>query len=131
MERPKLKNIELVYDEIEDLQKFPESEEFVKYILTQSLEAIEYAIENNKNKIEILNIANLSLIVEVKKSQYATILQKIIDLNLSDRIFNCYDEVLQDGRWKSKIDYQKVDKLLAAKVDDSLSYLKKQLLIVD
>ena len=93
MERPKLKNIELVYDEIEDLQKFPESEEFVKYILTQSLEAIEYAIENNKNKIEILNIANLSLIVEVKKSQYATILQKIIDLNLEEEDYDKCAEI--------------------------------------
>ena len=93
MERPKLKNIELVYDEVEDLQKFPESEEFVKYILTQSLEAIEYAIENNKKKIEILNIANLSLIVEVKKSQYATILQKIIDLNLEEEDYDKCAEI--------------------------------------
>ena len=90
-------------------------------VLTDSYHALIFSIIYKKQFIVLpANIKNFNRLLEL-----------LNDVNLSDRIFNCYDEVLQDRRWKSKIDYQKVDKLLAAKVDDSMSYLKKQLLIVD
>jgi len=90
-------------------------------VLTDSYHALIFSIIYKKQFIVLpANIKNFNRLSEL-----------LSDLNLTDRIFNSYNEVLEDSRWKSKIDYQKVDKLLTTKVDDSLSYLKQQLLLVD
>ena len=72
-------NLELIYDEVEDLQKFYENPDFVKYVLGWSVELIEEAIEGKKNKVEIFNIVNLSLIVEVKRNQFPNIIQNVLN----------------------------------------------------
>jgi|TARA_B110000908_G_scaffold128361_1_gene150739 hypothetical protein len=81
-------NLELIYDEVEDLQKFYENPDFVKYVLGWSVESIEEAIESKKNKVEIFNIVNLSLIVEVKRSQFPNIIQKLIDIYVEEEDYD-------------------------------------------
>lgn len=88
MEKPTTPKIELIYDEIEDIKKFAESEEITTHILEESLELIEYAIDNDKKRIDLFNVTNLSLIVEVKRDQFAIILQKIIDMYLEDEDYD-------------------------------------------
>ena len=81
-------SIELIYDEVEDLQKFSENPNFPKYILESSVELIKEAIEGNRNKVEIFNIVNLSLIVEVKRSQFSTIIQRLIDIYVEEEDYD-------------------------------------------
>jgi hypothetical protein len=81
-------NLELIYDEVEDLQKFYENPDFVKCVLGWSIESIEEAIEGKKNKVEIFNIVNLSLIVEVKRSQFPNIIQKLIDIYVEEEDYD-------------------------------------------
>jgi len=81
-------NIELIYDEVDDLKKFRENPDFPKYILDSSVELIKEAIEGKKNKVEIFNIVNLSLIVEIKRSQFPTIIQKLIDIYVEEEDYD-------------------------------------------
>jgi len=71
-------NIELVYGSKEDLVSLASKEEFVEFILEDSLTSITKAIKENLEKVELFNILNLSLIVELDKSKYKTVLERII-----------------------------------------------------
>lgn len=77
-------NIELIYGSKEDLVGLASKEEFVKFILEDSLSTITKAINENLEKVELFNILNLSLIVELDKSNYKNVLERIIQ---------CYVEV--------------------------------------
>lgn len=81
-------NIELIYDEVEDLKKLNGNLNFSKHILESSVELIKEAIEGNRNKVEIFNIVNLSLIVEVKRSQFSTIIQRLIDIYVDEEDYD-------------------------------------------
>ena len=71
-------NIELIYGRKEDLVGLASKEEFVKFILEDSLSTITKAINENLEKVELFNILNLSLIVELDKSNYKNVLERII-----------------------------------------------------
>jgi hypothetical protein len=71
-------NIELIYGSKEDLVGLASKEEFVKFILEDSLSTITKAINENLEKVELFNILNLSLIVELDKSNYKNVLERII-----------------------------------------------------
>jgi len=71
--------IELEYSDVNNLKNLYKNEVFVTYILEETLESIEHAIKNKLKKIEIFNIINLSIIVELKKSQFRPALMKISD----------------------------------------------------
>lgn len=71
-------NIELVYGSKEDLVSLASKEEFINFILEDSLKTITNAIEENLEKVELFNILNLSLIVGLDKSKYKPVLQRII-----------------------------------------------------
>jgi hypothetical protein len=81
-------SIELIYDEVEDLKKLNGNLNFSKHILESSVELIKEAIEENRNKVEIFNIVNLSLIVEVKRSQFSTIIQRLIDIYVDEEDYD-------------------------------------------
>ena len=81
-------SIELIYDEVEDLKKLSENPNFPKHILESSVELIKEAIEGTRNKVEIFNIVNLSLIVEIKRSQYPIIIQKLIDIYVEEEDYD-------------------------------------------
>lgn len=73
-------NIEIVYGSREDLVSLASKEEFVNFILEDSLKTIKKAIDENLEKVELFNILNLSLIVELDKSKYKNVLERIIQL---------------------------------------------------
>jgi len=70
-------NLQISYDTKEDLEIISNSEDFITFALQQSLDVILQAIEDNKPKIELFNIVNLSLIVEIDSTQYIPVLKKI------------------------------------------------------
>jgi len=71
-------NIELVYGSKEDLIGLASKEQFVEFILEDSLSTITKAINENLENVELFNILNLSLIVELDKSNYKNVLGRII-----------------------------------------------------
>tara|TARA_R110001592_G_scaffold271671_2_gene538230 strand:+ start:2114 stop:2458 length:345 start_codon:yes stop_codon:yes gene_type:complete len=81
---PKIKreviNIEIDWDSEEDLIGLADNENFVDFILEETLKAIIDALKNNKEKAELFNVFNMSVIIELKKSQFKTVLEKINDM---------------------------------------------------
>lgn len=70
-------NIELNWDNNEDLLNLVNNKQFYSFILEESLEAIVDALENNKGKAELFNIFNMSIVVEVKKTKFKSILLEV------------------------------------------------------
>ena len=69
--------LEILYNDGEDLKELATKEEFREFILKDSLRSIQKAIKNNLNRVELFNIFNLSLIVELDKSNYKSVLENI------------------------------------------------------
>jgi hypothetical protein len=70
-------NLQISYENEEDLKTIAKNEDFTTFALQQSLDIILQAIEEKKDKVELFNIVNLSLIVEIDSTQYPAILKKI------------------------------------------------------
>lgn len=84
----KITNIEIVYGDKEDLVELASKEQFVKFILEDSLASITRAINENLEKVELFNILNMSLIVELDKSKYKSVLQRIINYYVQDEDYD-------------------------------------------
>ena len=76
--------IELTWDNNKELLELASQESFTNYILEESLVAIIDALESEKSKAELFNIFNLSVIIEIEKSQFKTVLNKINDMFISN-----------------------------------------------
>jgi len=70
-------NLQIAYENEEDLKAISKNEDFTSFALQKSLDVILQAIEDKKDKVELFNIVNLSLIVEIDSTQYPAILKKI------------------------------------------------------
>ena len=70
--------IEIVYNDASDLKKLATRDEFRQFIIEDSLKTIKKAIKNNLDKVQLFNIFNLSLVVELDKSNYKNTLSNII-----------------------------------------------------
>lgn len=77
-------HIEITWDDQQDLIDLGNSEEFTNFILIKSYEAIEKAIEDNLPKVDLFNIFNLSLIVELERKHFKSVLEKITNVFLED-----------------------------------------------
>ena len=62
--------IEIVYNDSSDLKKLASKEEFRTFIIKDSLESIKNALKYGDDKVELFNIFNLSLTVELKRSNF-------------------------------------------------------------
>lgn len=69
-------NLQISYENEEDLKAISKNEDFTSFALQKSLDVILQAIEDKKDKVELFNIVNLSLIVEIDSTQYPAILKK-------------------------------------------------------
>ena len=69
--------LELNWDTPEDLSDLANSREFQNFILEETLTSIVNALENSLNKAELFNIFNMSVILEIEKSQFKVVLEKI------------------------------------------------------
>tara|TARA_R110001592_G_scaffold191790_1_gene438318 strand:+ start:3347 stop:3667 length:321 start_codon:yes stop_codon:yes gene_type:complete len=83
--------IEIVYNDAEDLKKLAIREEFRQFIIEDVLDTIKDAIKNNLNKVELFNIFNLSLVVELDKSNYKSVLSNIIQHYIKDEDYETCD----------------------------------------
>lgn len=107
----------LVNIPLPSIQKWIKSIAQSEIVLTDSYHVLIFSIIYEKQFIVLpANVKNFNRLSEL-----------LNDLNLSDRIFYSYDEVLKDDRWKPKIDYSKVKKLLEKKVGNSLLFLNEEL----
>lgn len=88
-------NLELVYQDKDDLLKLSQSEDFVEFILLDSLDTIKKAVDENLEKVELFNILNLSLIVELEKSNYKSVLERILQYFVEIEDYDVCIEVQQ------------------------------------
>lgn len=88
-------NLELVYQDKDDLLKLSKSEDFVEFILLDSLDTIKKAVDENLEKVELFNILNLSLIVELEKSNYKSVLERILQYFVEIEDYDVCIEVQQ------------------------------------
>ncbi len=77
-------SIEIIYNNSEDLKNLSTREEFVQFILEDSFKSIEMALENKLDKVELFNIYNLSLVVEIEKSNYKNALNNLIEYYVTE-----------------------------------------------
>ena len=70
-------NIELIYDDNKELIKLAEKSEFIGFILKDSLKAIKRAIKYKLKKVVLFNVLNLSIMIELDKSKYKSVLSRI------------------------------------------------------
>jgi|TARA_R110000822_G_scaffold74910_2_gene179958 hypothetical protein len=90
--------LEIVYNDSEDLKKLATREEFKQFIIEDSLKTIKNAIENNLDKVELFNIFNLSLVIELEKSNYKSVLDKITEYHIKEENYEICNSIkkLQD-----------------------------------
>lgn len=86
-------------------------------VITDSYHALIFSIIYKKQFI----------VLPANEKNFTRLYELLTNLGLEDRIFYSYEEVLQNNRWSSKIDYNGVYEILLKKVDNSLSFLKDQL----
>lgn len=70
-------NIELDYKNRKDIINLASKKEFVDFVLKDSLKAINEAIEDNLDKVELFDILNLSLVIKLEKSKFKPVLEHI------------------------------------------------------
>ena len=93
--------IELVWENKQDLIDLSNEDVFTSFILKESYKTIERAISTNLSKVELFNIFNLSIIVEVEKTNYSSILEKVMVLFLEEEN---YEECSKIKKLIKKID---------------------------
>ena len=85
--------IEITYNTKKDLDELASSDQFKSFILKRTLEEIEFALENNLEKIEIFNIFNLSLIIELERKNFKSVLNKVMDSYIKDEDFEKCNQI--------------------------------------
>lgn len=88
LKTPEVTYIEIKYSEKSDITALASTENFVNFILESTLKSITKAIEKNLDKIELFNIVNLSLIVELDKSNFKSALETIIQHYLKEEDYD-------------------------------------------
>ena len=85
--------LEILYNDGEDLKELATKEEFREFILKDSFRTIKKAIDNNLDKVELFNIFNLSLIVELDKSNYKSALENITKHYIEDENYEACSSI--------------------------------------
>ena len=85
--------IEITYNTKKDLDELASSDQFKSFILKRTLEEIEFALENDLEKIEIFNIFNLSLIIELERKNFKSVLDKVMDSYVKDEDFEKCNQI--------------------------------------
>jgi len=74
----KVLNVEIVYEDADDLQQLQDSEQFNNLILQDAFEVVEKAVGTKKKAVPIVNIPNLGLEVSIERQNFKPILQKAL-----------------------------------------------------
>ena len=82
--------IEIDWENPEDLAELSTNDKFIKFELKESYLSILTALKNKENKAELFNIFNMSVIIEINKSQFKTVLNKVIQMLIEEEEYeNC------------------------------------------
>jgi|TARA_R110000796_G_C14465136_1_gene424918 hypothetical protein len=106
--------IEIIWEKKSDVLELPNTEVFTNFILEESYEAIKSALEEDLETVELFNIQNLSIVVELKKSQFSSVLEKIKEMYVDQedyeectKIQNLIDGKMKTWKYFSKSDSKK------------------------
>ena len=97
--------IELVWENKQDLIDLSNEDVFTSFILKESYKTVKRAITTNLSKVELFNIFNLSIIVEVEKTNYSSILEKVMNEYL---LIEDYEECSKIKNLIKKIEDEKI-----------------------
>lgn len=78
--KPSITAIELDFSDKQDLIDLSSDEKFINFILMDTYKSLKIAINGNLSKVTLFDIFNLSILIEVKKSNFTPILEKIMDV---------------------------------------------------
>ena len=73
-------HIEIIWDDKKDLVELSSTPTFSHFVLKKTYKSIKKAIKLNLEIVELFNIFNLSIIVELKRSNFHLVLEKIKDM---------------------------------------------------
>tara|TARA_R110000782_G_scaffold165444_1_gene257358 strand:- start:2255 stop:2734 length:480 start_codon:yes stop_codon:yes gene_type:complete len=106
--------IEIIWEKKSDVLELPNTEVFTNFILEESYEAIKSALEEDLETVELFNIQNLSIVIELKKSQFPSVLEKIKEMYVDQedyeectKIQNLIDGKMKTWKYFSKSDSKK------------------------
>ena len=106
--------IEIIWEKKSDVLELPNTEVFTNFILEESYEAIKSALEEDLETVELFNIQNLSIVIELKKSQFSSVLEKIKEMYVDQedyeectKIQNLIDGKMKTWKYFSKSDSKK------------------------
>lgn len=85
--------IEITYNTKKDLDELASSDQFKSFVLKRTFEEIEFALENDLEKIEIFNIFNLSLIIELERKNFKSVLNKVMNSYIEDEDFEKCNQI--------------------------------------
>ena len=71
-------DVEIKYDDQEELLELAEQQEFVTFMFKNAIAAVKQAIRKNKSECVIFTINNYNVKVAIKKEHYRTFLNKAI-----------------------------------------------------
>lgn len=77
-QKPSITAIELDFSDKQDLIDLSSDEKFINFILMDTYKSLKIAINGNLSKVTLFDIFNLSILIEVKKSNFTPILEKIM-----------------------------------------------------
>jgi len=75
--------IELILDSTQNLEYLRDNPFFTNFILLKSYNSIIDAIRGGLDKVELFNVFNMSITIELDKTQYHLVLKKAIDYFIS------------------------------------------------
>ena len=78
--KPSITALEIDLRDEQDLIDLSSDEKFINFILMDAYKSLKIAINSNLSKVPLFDIFNLSILVEVKKSNYIPILKKIMNV---------------------------------------------------
>tara|TARA_R110000744_G_scaffold246818_7_gene363271 strand:- start:839 stop:1171 length:333 start_codon:yes stop_codon:yes gene_type:complete len=85
--------LEIIYNDKEDLIELSNKEEFKQFVLEDSLKTIKIALEKKLKTVELFNVFNLSLVVELDKSNYKSVLNNITQHYINEEDYEKCSEI--------------------------------------
>ena len=106
--------IEISWEENSDVLDLANTKAFTDFVLEESYEAIKSAMAEDLEVVELFNIQNLSIIVEIEKIHFPSVLEKIKEMyvDLEDyeecaKIQNLINGKMKTWKYFSKSDSKK------------------------
>lgn len=85
--------IEIDWNNTEDLIDLANSPKFKDFVLKESYKAILHALRNNLPKAELFNIFNMSVIVEINKSQFKKPLNRVMKMLIEEEKYEACNKI--------------------------------------